>query len=961
MRRPAIRGLACGRVLAAVIAASPLLVAHTARAQGTGLNLSATTVHVVRLAPAVPVASTAIVVSDASAVVFDAVMATGGVGLVVVTPDGTRLTEATLPSVGGSLRRSEVAAGTAASLLVNPLAAPGHHLVLTMPAPTPGTWTLEFSAPTGNAAEIAVAVTTVMDSPTMTALVPLPGTAVLGQAVSLTMAAFTGAQPLVGATIALDVLTPDNTVLPITLRDDGAVPDAAAGDGLYAGALVPTATGTYQALAVLTGTTPGGVSVVRQSAAVFTVVPPSLALVGSATTTPVDANGNGLVDGFDVGVGVNVLVAGEYVVRVGLVASNGATVTRTRQVTLPTTGATTVVVRFTADDLRGLGVDGPYRVAPVEVTYLGASGAIPADRATDLGTTPALAVANLERPGITYAGAITDTAADTNANGLFDVLDIGVEVTFTDAGTYAWSALLFDRNGRQIGIASGNGSRPAGRATLPLQFSGQSIGANGVNGPYTLGNLLVTGGSGQSLVLLTVGQTSALLARQFEGFVAPATVSTYFAEGATSPFFDTQFALLNVTGREATATMTFQLRDGTTLTREVELGAVARTTVTPKDIPGLAEAEYSTTIESTQPIVADRTMRWDGSGYGSHAGTGVAAPALEWYLAEGATTGNFDLFYLIQNPGATAAEVEITYLFPAPAPPLVKRYTVLPRSRFNIWVDFEDSRLAAAEVSATIRATNGVPVIVERSMYLTRGGRVFDAGHASAGVTAPALEWFLAEGATGAYFDLFVLVANPGTAAAQVTVDYLLPSGTVVTRDYVVAPQSRYNIWVDVEDPALADTAVATRVRSTNGVPVIVERAMWWPGDPSTWHEGHNSAGATQAGTRWALADGEVGGPQALETYVLIANTSTTAGVASVTLVFEDGGTSSRDVALPASSRTNIPVGLIFPEAEGRRFGVVIDSVGTPAAQIVVERAMYGDASGTRWAAGSNVVGTRLQ
>jgi len=83
--------------------------------------------------------------------------------------------------------------------------------------------------------------------------------------------------------------------------------------------------------------------------------------------------------------------------------------------------------------------------------------------------------------------------------------------------------------------------------------------------------------------------------------------------------------------------------------------------------------------------------------------------------------------------------------------------------------------------------------------------------------------------------------------------------------------------------------------------------------------------------------------------------------VASVTLVFEDGGTSSRNVALPPSSRTNIPVGPMFPEANGRRFGVVIDSVGSPAAQIVVERAMYGDASGTRWAAGGNVVGTRLQ
>jgi hypothetical protein len=943
----------------AAFAATLCLLATSAQAQGTGINLAATAFDVVRLAPGVPVASAGIVVSDASEVVFDAVAATAGVGVVVVTPGGTRLTEAALATVGASLQRVQGTPGS--SLLVNPLATAAHHLTITVPTPAPGTWTLEFSAPAGNAAEIAVAVTTVMTSPTATALVPLPNTVVLGQAMSLTMAAFSGAQPVVGASIDLDVLAPGGTIVPVTLRDDGTAPDAAAGDGLYAGALIPAAAGTYQARAVLTGTTPGGVAVVRHSAAIFTVVPPSLALVGSATASPVDADANARIDALDVTVAVNVVVPGDYVVRVGLVASNGASTTETRQVTLGSVGATTVVVRFTAEAIRRLGVDGPYRIAPVEITFLGTSGAIPADRATDLGATPALALATLEQPGISSAGTITATPADTNGNGLFDVLDVGVGVTFTNAGTYAWSALLLDRNGRQIGVASASGSQSAGPSTLPLQFNGQTIGANGVDGPFTIGNLLVTGGNGQSLVLLTVGQTSGLLANQFEGFVAPATVPTFFAEGATSTFFDTQFALLNVTGRDASARLTFQLSDGTTLSRDVALGPVARVTFRPKDIPELAEAEFSTTIESTQPIIADRTMRWDATGYGSHAGTGIAAAALEWYLAEGATIGGFDLFYLIQNPGATAAEVEVTYLFPAPKAPLVRQYTVNPRSRFTIWVDQEDPSLAEAEVSAIIRVTNGAPVIVERSMYLTRPGRVFDAGHESPGVTAPALEWFLAEGATGAYFDLFVLVANPDTSAAEVTVDYLLPSGSVLTRDYVVGPQSRFNIWVDVEDPALADTAVATRVRSTNGVPVIVERAMWWPGDARTWHEGHNSTGATQAGTRWALADGEAGGSQATETYVLIANTSTFAGTASVTLVFEDGGTSSRDVPLPASSRTSIPVGLVFPEADGRRFGVVVDSVGAPAAAIVVERAMYSDAPGARWAAGSSVVGTRLQ
>ena len=62
------------------------------------------------------------------------------------------------------------------------------------------------------------------------------------------------------------------------------------------------------------------------------------------------------------------------------------------------------------------------------------------------------------------------------------------------------------------------------------------------------------------------------------------------------------------------------------------------------------------------------------------------------------------------------------------------------------------------------------------------------------------------------------------------------------------------------------------RVRSTNGVPIVVERAMWWP--QPNWYEAHHAPGLTVTGTRWALAEGETGGVDGAETYVLIANTS---------------------------------------------------------------------------------------
>ena len=92
--------------------------------------------------------------------------------------------------------------------------------------------------------------------------------------------------------------------------------------------------------------------------------------------------------------------------------------------------------------------------------------------------------------------------------------------------------------------------------------------------------------------------------------------------------------------------------------------------------------------------------------------------------------------------------------------------------------------------------------------------------------------------------------------------------------------------WFDTE-PGLADQAVSTTIESTNGVGILVERAMWWPGDATTWYEAHNLPGATATGTRWGLAEGEVGGASSTQSYILIANTSAFAGSATVTLLFE--------------------------------------------------------------------------
>ena len=440
----------------------------------------------------------------------------------------------------------------------------------------------------------------------------------------------------------------------------------------------------------------------------------------------------------------------------------------------------------------------------------------------------------------------------------------------------------------------------------------------------------------------------------------------YLAEGVQNDFFSPRMSLLNPENTTAHVQLRHLKDDGTVASQVVALAPVSSVTVALESVLGTAATAFSTVMEADAGVVIDRTMTWGAGGYGSHAESGVLAPAAKWYLAEGSTAGFFSLFYLIQNPSLTQpSNVKITFLLPNGSTH-VEPYVVDPNSRHTVWVN-AIPEVAATDVSAVVETTNGVPIVVERAMYLNKPNQMFAAGHGSAGVTAPATSWFLAEGATGPYFDQFVLLANPNPIPATVRATFLLPDGTTLTKDYTVKGTSRFNIWVDEETfphlglgKALADTAVSTTLVSLNGVSFIAERAMWWPGPTfASWQEAHNSPGATATSPRWAFAGGEVGGPAGTETFILLANTSATPGSVRVTLVPEASSPiPAKTFQVKGNSRFSVWVQHEFQEAMGRRFGAIVDSVGPTPAQLVVERAMYSNAGGVTWAAGTNALAT---
>ena len=444
-------------------------------------------------------------------------------------------------------------------------------------------------------------------------------------------------------------------------------------------------------------------------------------------------------------------------------------------------------------------------------------------------------------------------------------------------------------------------------------------------------------------------------------------VTRYLAEGATGAFFHTRLDLANPGAGPAIVLLRFLTDTGARIPHVVVIPPHSHTSFDPATIAGLAHATFSTVIEADATVAVDRTMSWGASGYGSHVETAVAAPATTWYFAEGSTSGPFALFYLLQNPQSTPVDATVRYLRPLGLPPIEKVYTLLPFSRTTIVVDGEGADLASTDVSAVITAAS--PIVAERAMYYSQPDQPFAAGHESAGVTAPALEWFLAEGATGTFFDLFVLIANPNASAATVAVEYLLVGGGSETRTYTVAGNSRSTIWVDDEQlppgsglRPFANVSLSMVVRSTNGVPIVVERTMWWPGPALTsnfWYEAHNSPGATTTATRWVVAGGDIGGPADARTFVLIANPSTSAGRARLTVLDANGWQILGEFDLPPKSRTNAPIArslINFADT----FAVVVESLGQHGAPIVVEHATYSSPGGVLWGSGGNALAVPL-
>lgn len=364
---------------------------------------------------------------------------------------------------------------------------------------------------------------------------------------------------------------------------------------------------------------------------------------------------------------------------------------------------------------------------------------------------------------------------------------------------------------RQVPIAVG----PSGRASVRL--------ADMVTASY--GAALIELDGGEAVAEVT---TTGALGDTVASCTSSASSSWYFAEGVTTRDAAEVLLALNPFPDDAVVDISFSTEEGI-VTPQALTGLLVRgqalTTINVGEFVQRRESVSATLTARTGRLVVGRLQTFDGSvgRRGISIGLGAAAPGRVWYFPEGMVAEGLNERFLVYNPGPVEAQVELALaLESGEAEPL--RLTIPRESRLTV-VAAEESRIPKGVAHAvTVRSVEGPEVVVERAidgaapsartgMAITLGARL------------PATRWVSAAGAADENTEQWVVVQNPGSRPARVTLNLLAegsagPVGTFSNIEVLPGQRKAFRV-----NDALRRPTTPLLVTSTEAV--LVERDLY--------------------------------------------------------------------------------------------------------------------------------------
>ncbi len=315
-----------------------------------------------------------------------------------------------------------------------------------------------------------------------------------------------------------------------------------------------------------------------------------------------------------------------------------------------------------------------------------------------------------------------------------------------------------------------------------------------------------------------------------------------------------------------------------------------------------------------------------------------------WYFAEGCTKPGFQEYLSLGNPETTTAHAQITYMF-GDGTSTLQDVEIAAHSRAT--VDVNAAVGAGRDVSAKV--VSGESIVVERPMYFNYAAS-WTGGSDTLGANSPSPTWYFAEGYTGAGFDEWICVLNPGDVAASLTFHFQTQeAGEKVLPGGSVAPHSRASYKVN----DLLGGSYQNSLKLEAGQPVVAERSMYFDytgTGVNHWQGGDVVMGAPTLARDYYFAEGST--RSGFEEWLTLQNPNAFPITVSATyqLGAEQGAPVARNYVVQAGSRSTVNVAAEV--GSGKDVSVRLGS----GADFLAERPMYFNYAGA-WSGGHCVIG----
>ena len=329
--------------------------------------------------------------------------------------------------------------------------------------------------------------------------------------------------------------------------------------------------------------------------------------------------------------------------------------------------------------------------------------------------------------------------------------------------------------------------------------------------------------------------------------VSAASTRWYFPDGSTAGDFTTRYSVYNPQSTAASVTITYLRPSAPPVVVAHAVPAGRRLTIdVNSDAAELAAAEVSAVAIADVPVVMEQTIALGGT-KAAFAEAAAPMPDFIWYLADGVTGATLGTRIVILNPTGAAANVTITYLLPAGG--VVQRPHHLDAfTRTAIWVHDEDPLLEQTTFSAIVASDNGVPFVVDRSVWWPGAAAAdwYEAG-GSLGSPLTGTVWGVASGMVGgadnSETDVVITNVTSGAGAARVTLAF--DDGTTPSQTFAVDAFSRTDVSIAVQFPSAAWRPFSVLVESqpaggVDAAQMVVERTVHSSPAGTAWASGHH-------------------------------------------------------------------------------------------------------------------------